>query len=464
MKHFPGTMRVGLFSLSFVFVIFLCSSLHARIWTNVDGREIEAEFVKVEGEFVYLQLASGSRKTVKVDVATLNEKDRIFISTRMKELVLEKFSDPEKYHTAKYGEDILSIPLTTDSRATYTLRPSFALLSVEDPNNEYTNVSYSGQAHISGYGESTDLDDLAKKEASLHGRNHDTTAIFDLPDGGVMLVYTTLKKGGKSITERRCFLWQPVGDSLVTLDFTNNVVSGNRGKGRVLSLITEMIEGLRVNGGVIPHADVLQEIFFGADPARFSKILEKKPENTGAFNLAMNGDTVIVPRQSGERYEQYPGESFHTFQALLEPKEPGVSERVSIDLSVRLIETGDVKGLIEKLKETSGRGYDTFYIKDLPDGAKILVLNREAYDSGDSIGRRAVLCRKLNGSVLQIRITQGSWSKNPYLDEDIRVLSALLQQIKANGQSVDGCDLLVSACFVDDSKLSVEFGITGSLK
>ncbi|MFN7343249.1 MAG: SHD1 domain-containing protein, partial [bacterium] len=50
-----------------------------RAWKNIDGVEIKAEFVKVEGEDVTLKLPNG--KQVTFAQSKLSEEDRAFIKT-----------------------------------------------------------------------------------------------------------------------------------------------------------------------------------------------------------------------------------------------------------------------------------------------------------------------------------------------------------------------------------------------
>lgn len=54
----------------------------ARIWTNTNGKSIEATFIKLEDDIVHLKK---NNRVYKVSINTLSRKDREFIANRKKE-------------------------------------------------------------------------------------------------------------------------------------------------------------------------------------------------------------------------------------------------------------------------------------------------------------------------------------------------------------------------------------------
>jgi len=401
---------------------------------------------------VHLALAGSNRRTVKVAMETLSQDDRDFIASRVQKELQEKLTDPENYHVLTDGESILSFPRIDSSSITYTLKPSWAFLTVKTRNRGEFEILHQGSGSVQRSSDPVDLAALARKEASMHSPNHDTTEIFDLPDGGKFLVYTSLERGGEDIAERRCIIWQVIDGSMVKLDFTNGTASRANRKGRSLSFMMETIQGLRLNTSVIPHMDAFQEMLLGADTASLDREFEPSAKEAGAIELVFGDDRVSVPRVSGERIDQTSSETHQSLHALVESKKPGESGRSSIFFQVRLVEDGDIAGMLDKITESKTTGYDIYYIQELQDGSKIICLNKEGKRRSESYGRKAILFRKLRSSVLQVQLSETVWSENPHRAADIRMVSSLLSQVEVNGQELDGRTDLIGACFPDESK------------
>lgn len=88
-------IRFSYRSLGCVVVLFIvlavAASLHARTWTDKRGRTIEAKFVRLLGEQVVLQLANG--KIAKIPLATLSDDDVAFLRGEQLEAGIRVWTD-----------------------------------------------------------------------------------------------------------------------------------------------------------------------------------------------------------------------------------------------------------------------------------------------------------------------------------------------------------------------------------
>lgn len=65
--------------LLFVILGAVCANAEMRVWTAVNGKTVEAEFVKITGDKVVFTRANG--KTIKVPLKGLSKKDRDYLAS-----------------------------------------------------------------------------------------------------------------------------------------------------------------------------------------------------------------------------------------------------------------------------------------------------------------------------------------------------------------------------------------------
>jgi hypothetical protein len=95
-----------IFALLFVWGNIFSSHCYARIWTDNRGKTIEAEFVKFDGEKVYLRLSSGKQGSIAI--TSLSEKDQEYVR------LLPKTSESKSSSTSTEVVEAEGIGMTID--------------------------------------------------------------------------------------------------------------------------------------------------------------------------------------------------------------------------------------------------------------------------------------------------------------------------------------------------------------
>ncbi|MEP4079800.1 SHD1 domain-containing protein [Haloferula sp.] len=262
-------------ALTLLLALCLIGTGHTRTWTDQTGRQLEADFVRIEDEKVVLKLTTGNPREVKIKIETLSKEDQNHLETLGREALAAELNDPKKFLKLTHGEHELHLPITDDKLVKIEVKHSSAYLSV-DNSAKRGGISQTSQRGSFRFREIPDLKaDIEKAGGPMAARSPNMEGFFFSEDRRAILTTRTDERG-RTVFSRECRLWQKVEDDLYLCASFHDVLYSNKsGMKNARLRLREILDQTYLDGEKLDFTDDLLDL------VHFGKTMTGKLEDLG---------------------------------------------------------------------------------------------------------------------------------------------------------------------------------------